>query len=235
MLLFWLGGLCPCQLFDIYICILYNLLIVIHVYMYKTSKGRKGSGFHACVSGWEREWLKGSNGFNCHNRITQINWGQATHLDYMCTCAVSGGIVLAGVCAKSITQTDPWCWTSWKSWLVSGLHVPAQHSSCRMAAWWAGWGSVALSLLRACLQVSLTENTIQRTEERPLEQRALEINLLKAMKCYKLEHESLSSCTVRPGSNLAWSKSSRLIVLTSQWRHSKTCLVWGSWCVCMCA
>lgn len=126
---------------------------------------------YACASGWQREWLKGSNGFNCHNRITQINRGQATHLDYMCTCAVSepltGAIVLAGGCAKSITQTDPWCWTSWKSWLVSGIHVPAQHSSCRLAARWAGWGSVALSLLRAYLQITLIWDTVQRrTEER---------------------------------------------------------------------
>lgn len=63
--------------------------------------------------------MKGWNRFNCHNRITQLNWGQATHLDYMCTCAISepiaGGIVLAGGCAKSITQTDPSCWTSWRS------------------------------------------------------------------------------------------------------------------------
>lgn len=29
-----------------------------------------------------REGLNGSNGFNCHNRITEINWGLATHLDY---------------------------------------------------------------------------------------------------------------------------------------------------------
>lgn len=26
--------------------------------------------------------MNGSNEFNCHNRITQINWDTATHLDY---------------------------------------------------------------------------------------------------------------------------------------------------------
>lgn len=30
----------------------------------------------------EGEVLNGSNGFNFHNRITEINWGLATHLDY---------------------------------------------------------------------------------------------------------------------------------------------------------
>lgn len=89
----------------------------------------------------------------------------------MCSYAVSeslaGGIVLAGGRANSITQTDPWCWTSWKSRLVSALHVPAQRSSCRVAARWAGWGLVGLSLLCACPQVTLTWNTVQkRTEER---------------------------------------------------------------------
>lgn len=169
MLLLWLGGPCPCQLFDIHLHL--KKLNNSDTYV-RRAKQESWVGFmiqYACASGWQREWLKGSNEFNCHNRITQINRGQATHLDYMCTCAVSepltGAIVLAGGCAKSITQTDPWCWTSWKSWLVSGIHVPAQHSSCRLAARWAGWGSVALSLLRAYLQITLIWNTVQRRGE----------------------------------------------------------------------
>lgn len=95
-------------------------------------------------------WLRSSSRSNCHSGITQIKCGQATHLDYMCTCAVSnpltGSIALAGGCAKSITQADPWCWTSWKSCLVSWLHLPAHLFGCCLAARWPGWGSGALLL-----------------------------------------------------------------------------------------
>lgn len=68
---------------------------------------------YVCSSDREWGWLKSSSRSNCHSRITQIKCSQATHLDYMCTCAVSkpltGSIALAGGCAKSITQADPWC------------------------------------------------------------------------------------------------------------------------------
>lgn len=84
------------------------------------------------------KWLRISSKSNSRRRKTQIKCGQATHLDYMCTCAVrkplTSSIALARGCAKSITQADPWCWTSWKSCLVSWLHLPAHLSSCCLAA-----------------------------------------------------------------------------------------------------
>lgn len=235
MLLLWLGGPCPCQLFDIHLD--FKKTFNNSDTYVRRAKQESWVGFmiqYACASGWQREWLKGSNEFNCHNRITQINRGQATHLDYMCTCAVSesltGAIVLAGGCAKSITQTDPWCWTSWKSWLVSGIHVPAQLSSCHLAARWAGWGSVALSLLRAYLQITLIWNTVQRRGET--------MGTLSLGDSFPQSNEML--CTVtqvalilhnRTRVTKLFASPMEVNCLTSHWRQSVTWWAWWSWCV----
>lgn len=150
----------------------------------------------------------------------------------MCTSAVSkplaGGIILAGGCAKSITQTDPWCWTSWKSLLVSALHVPAQHSSCHLAARWAGWGSVGLSLLCACLQVTPTWNTVQRTEERPWEQWASEIVQFISSKQWDLLYFNTSLFSSHGDQNL------KVNCLIFWWRQSVARWVWWRWCVYVC-
>lgn len=92
MLLRWLGGPCPCQLFNTYICILNNFIIPIT--NVRRAKDERGAGVmiqYARCAGREREGLNGSNGFNCHNRITEINWGLATHLDYR---ALSPGLCM---------------------------------------------------------------------------------------------------------------------------------------------
>lgn len=154
---------------------------------------------YSCVSGREREGLNGSNGFNCHNRITEINWGLATHLDYRALICTH-----THMCSQWNTP-HWWNHTGWrlcqvnnKDWslMLNFLEVPAGLSApCTCSALQlppgctVGWTGISGSISALCLPAGHSNlkhgSEDNRREERPWERRASEIgwiHFLQAMR-----------------------------------------------------